>query len=329
VVVLIALVAWGAPSAAQAQDAEEELRLHSDPHSFTNVIDAMDGDDPFDINVSLTFNREWSTGEIQREINDPAVANGRNSANNIPVGQHEHLRNTLTAGLQIGVFHDLAIYGFLPIVLSDTRNLKQPDSDVDRDLSRRVRREQQPPGWGAPTDAGGGLAIFDAPFNSQARSGIPHVNVGIAWGIFNQFRDNSLPTWVVMLEGQFAVGDPMRPCQSDPVTGDDVLYTDYNGVAPGGPIPAENVTRCNGGDDQGISDGVHWLSVETRPGVGTVQARRRPGGLHQLRTAAPGHAHRRPRRHPLGGPGPAPAPHRRHSFARPVHLRGPLFLAAL
>jgi len=254
-VVLIALVAWAAPRGVEAQDAEEELRLHREPHSFTNVIDAMDGDDPFDINVSLTFNREWSTGEIQREINDPAVATGRNSANNIPVGQHEHLRNTLTAGLQIGVFHDLSIYGLLPIVLSDTRNLKQPDSDTDRDLSRRVRQETQPPTWGAPVDASGQLAIFDVPFDSQARSGIPHVNVGIAWGIFNQFRDGALPTWVVMLEGQFAIGDPMRPCQRDPVTGDDVPYENFATGERG---------KCNGGNDQGISDGVHWLSVETR-----------------------------------------------------------------
>lgn len=249
------LATVAAPGLALGQDAEEELRLHREPTSYTNVIDALDGDDPFDINVSLTFNSESSSGQIQREINDPAVATGRNSANNIPVAQHEHQRNTLTAGLQIGVFHDLAIYGRLPIVLSDTRDLKQPDSDTDRDLSRRVREEAQPAGWPGADPTTGSLAIFDVPFNSQARSGIPHVNVGIAWGIFNQFRDGALPTWVIMLEGQFATGSVMRPCQRDVNTGADVPYENYATGERG---------KCAGGNDQGVSDGVHWLSFETR-----------------------------------------------------------------
>jgi len=247
------VIAAGLPAVASAQlDADEdELRLHSEPHSYTNVIDALDGDDPFDINIHLGFNREWSTGEIQREVNDPAVATGRNSANYIPVGQHEHLRNTLNVGLEVGVFHDLELFFNLPIVLSDTRELKQPDSDSDRILSERVREERQPAGW----PGGGTLSLFDVPYSAQARSGVPHVNVGIAWGIFNQFRDNSLPTWLIMLSGQFAVGQTMRPCERDPSTGNDVPYTNH--------LTGES-SRCNGGDDPGITDGVHWIRFETR-----------------------------------------------------------------
>jgi hypothetical protein len=247
----VTLIAVGLPAGAVAQlDADEDdLRLHSEPHSYTNVVDALDGDDPFDVNVSLGFNREYSTGELQREINNPAVATGRSSASYLPVAQHEHLRNTLDLGVQLGVFHDLALFFNMPIVLSDTRELKQLDSAADRNLSTTAREEPQP-----ATAGGGSIPIFDVPFTSPARSGVPHVNLGIAWGIFNQFRDRALPTWVLMLSGQFAVGEPMRACQEDPVTGDDVPYeTD----------PA-NFSRCNGGSDPGITDGVHWLRFETR-----------------------------------------------------------------
>ena len=234
-------------ASAQLDPDEDDLRLHSEPHSYTNVIDALDGDDPFDINVHLGFNREYSTGEIQREVNNPATATGRNSANYIPVGQHEHLRNTLNVGLEVGVFHDLELFMNLPIVLSDTRELSLPDSDADRALSRQIREERQPDGSTIP--------LFDVPFTSPARSGIPHVQVGIAWGIFNQFRDQALPNWLIMLSGQFAVGNTMRPCSNDPVTGTRI---DYVNTTTGTTSP------CNGGSDPGITDGVHWIRFETR-----------------------------------------------------------------
>ncbi len=242
-------MALGPASVASAQldPDEDELRLHSEPHSYTNVIDALDGYDPFDINVSLGFNRQYSTGEIQREVNNPATATGRNSANYIPVGQHEHTRNTLEVGLDVGVFHDLALFMNLPIVLSDTRTLSLPDSNADQMLSQQIREERQPDG--------STISLFDVPFASPARSGIPHIQVGIAWGIFNQFRDSALPNWLVMLSGQFAVGNTMRPCQNDPSSG---ARIDYVNRVTGTTSP------CNGGDDPGITDGVHWIRFETR-----------------------------------------------------------------
>jgi hypothetical protein len=246
----------GLPAVASAQIGgdDDELRLHNEPTSYTNVIDALDGDDPFDVNVSLGFRRQYSSGQIQREVNNPAVATGRNSANYIPVGQHEHTRNSLEVGLEVGVFHDLELFMNLPIVLSDTRSLSQPSSLDDQRLSNQIRQERQPDGSTLP--------IFNVPYNSLTRSGIPNVQVGIAWGIFNQFRDEALPNWVVMLSGQFAVGDVMRPSR-ECAAGETIAFSNsFTG----------SQTRCSDsvGDpmlpvqNPGITDGVHWIHFETR-----------------------------------------------------------------
>ncbi len=238
---LALVIAAPVPSALAQSDADEELKLYSEPSSYTNVIDALDGDDPFDVNVQLGFRREYATGNIQREVNNPATATGRNSANYIPVGGYEHQRNILDVGLQLGVFHDLALFMNLPIVLSDTRTINQPGNVADQRLSEQIRQEEQPDGSTIP--------IFNVPFNSMTRSGIPNVEVGIAWGIFNQFRDDSVPNWVVRLSGQFAVGNTMRPCAAD---------------ASGNNLPYSATSKCNGSNQPGISDGVHWLHFETR-----------------------------------------------------------------
>jgi hypothetical protein len=188
------------PSGARADD--EELVLMNEPAAFTDVVDAFDDHDVFDVNITIGYLRTWELGRIQREANGPAAADGRMSRNWQDVADHSREVNQLVFGLDVGIFRDLAVYARLPLILSDDRSLARIGSS---DPSALLLDRSMTP---AP--------LFDvAPgsgFQSPTRSGIDYLAAGIAWSILNQQRDPHVPTWVLMVEGRFNIGEPMHPC---------------------------------------------------------------------------------------------------------------------
>lgn len=212
------------PPAARADD--DRLRLFDDPIAYTDVVDAVDGDDPFDLNVQVAFRRSRTAGTIQRELTGAGLPTpGRGSANFGDVADWEHIRNVLEVGLDMGIYRDVMIFARLPLVLSDTRELVYAGSDtatIDSLLSTDV------PGMG-PTP------LFGLPFQSPTRSGIDSVNVGVAFNLMNQARRRDRPTWLMMFEGRFGVGSIMAPC-------------------------ADGEANC----DPGVSPGTHSVRFESR-----------------------------------------------------------------
>jgi hypothetical protein len=217
-----------APGVLAAQEPDGKLRLMREPTSFTDVVDAFDDDDPFDVNVRVGYRHERSWGTIQRE----AVLGGFPSARPAAIASFEHTRNILDLQLDVGLYRDVALYVKLPVILSDDRRLSL-------DGNRAAVNESLAQG------TSDGQPLFSPDFRSPTRSGIDQIAVGFAWAITNQARDPHLPTWVVMAEGLFNVGDVMRACSAD--------FDD-----PG------SATRCNGGNNPGISRGTAGIQAEMR-----------------------------------------------------------------
>lgn len=217
-----------APTRGSAQD--DTVVLMSEPASYTDVVDAADDHDPFDLNLSIGFARSITTGNIQREIAGTGVRPGEPSYTN--VAQHRRLENILMLGLEVGVYRDVMVYARLPLVLSDERSLR------------------------APSTAGMALGDlpFRVPFNSPTRSGIDYLTLGAAWSITNQARMPSYPTWVLMLEGRFGIGVPLHACSTE--------------TMPGASGPCRGEYDSSGGQqfvsDPGISGGTNALRIETR-----------------------------------------------------------------
>jgi hypothetical protein len=117
--------------------------------------------------------------------------------------------------------------------VSDSREL----GDLDGSQSNPQRLQD-------PTN---GQPIFSLPFKSPTRSGIDYFSVGLNYAIMNQQRDFTKPTWVVGVEGRFAIGARLHAC---------------NDAAPGGvkcPDPAHpTVDR-----DPGISRGMNAVVAHT------------------------------------------------------------------
>jgi hypothetical protein len=242
-VCVAALVLGGAalPATIDAQEAAAEGRpeMMREPTSYVDVIDAFDDEDLFDLNISVGYLRTWEFGTIQRQADGPAVGDGRNSTHWNDIANYERGINTLNIGLDVGIFRDLAVYARLPLILSDDRSLASADGFQASYLD---------------TGLDGPLFDLSDPFRSPTRSGVDYLGVGLAWSILNQNRDETLPTWMVMIEGRFNLGDPMRACQA--VTGANPNCNYRSGTMPPMPVPAT--------PSAGVGRGMNALRVETR-----------------------------------------------------------------
>lgn len=216
--------------------------LMNEPGSFVDVADAFDDHDVFDVNITLGYLRTWELGRLQRETN--AESSDVMSRRWQDVGDYTREVNQLLLGLEVGIFRDLAVYANLPIILSDDRRL---DTIADADTTLQFDRSP------------GGARLFEVPFRSPTRSGVDWLAVGAMWAILNQQRDPHVPTWVIMLEGRFNLGDPMFACNEAAERATRCLTARVNED-----MTSPDYGTLVRGSNAGVGRGVNALRVETR-----------------------------------------------------------------
>jgi hypothetical protein len=196
-----ALVTALLPSSARAEEpiTTSEPRLMSETAEVTSVVDAFDRDDPFDLNITLGFNQRFKHTDIRRETNldQPGLSTGHFVAATENVASYSQSVSTLNFGADVGLYKDLALSLRLPLILADSRQLD--------DLNGSSKNPQR------TTDLNGDQ-LFSVPFKSPTRSGVDWFGIGIKYDIYNQQRDETKPTWMIGLEGQFAVGPRLHAC---------------------------------------------------------------------------------------------------------------------
>jgi len=225
-------ICYGAPAAADEPVAASEPRLMSETSEVTSVVDAFDGDDPFDLNLTLGFEQSWKHSNIHREtsLNQPGLSSGGYVAGTENVASYSRATSKLDVGADVGIYRDLALIFRLPVILSDTQSLGDLNGS-----SNNPQRLQDPTGH----------QLFSVPFKSPNRSGIDWFSVGIDWAIYNQQRVASKPTWVVGVEGRFAVGTALHACNANAAL-----------ACPSPSNPTQN-------RDPGISRGMNTVSAHT------------------------------------------------------------------
>jgi hypothetical protein len=179
----------------------------SEPGEITNVIDAFDGDDVFDLHLSLGYQYAWKRSHIRRETTigsagNPDLSTGGFTNANMNVASYEENTSRLTTRADIGLYHDIALFLRMPIILSNDRKL----SDLNGSANQQNVVLQ-----GGPND---GTTLFSLPFDSPRRSGIEYLAVGVDFGFTNQFRDPTKPTWIAGFEARFSIGEPMHACNA-------------------------------------------------------------------------------------------------------------------
>jgi hypothetical protein len=221
-----ALVCLGAAGAA-AQDAP----LLSAPAEYTDVADAFDGDDPIDIQARIEFRSTFSAGTIQREVINEDTAQTSNGGRYRDLLDHSGVRNELQLGLEVGVWHDLMVFVGLPIVLSDDDELiLTGGSSCDEGDSTCAELLETPIMGGDELEP---LFVANPRVISEQRSGLARVELGAAFGLFNQYRGADA-TWVLRASISLPAGDTRSACLAG--------------------------TGC----EPGLSDGSTWLTLESR-----------------------------------------------------------------
>ncbi len=215
---------------------------------ITDVIDAADGDDPFDANIEVLYNYHFRTASISRE----SAQNG----NTILVKELDYTQqtHTMTPRLQVGVWHDLALFADFPLVVLDERSGQfqtgvrgtEPATNTGDGYSTlaadRCRFGVPRPGFCDSTQpatrdtlsgASSGYPVYDTdtvwdlfdsdPATGQYKSvrggfgnliGFGDMSVGLAWGPLNQDRSPSQPTWVLKFRYTIPTGKVMNPLET-------------------------------------------------------------------------------------------------------------------
>jgi hypothetical protein len=169
------------------------------PTEYTDVLDAFEGGQRPDFNVGLSYHRTHGRSTVVREH---AALGDRIAGRTSPVAVSEQTTNALALELAVGLWRDLMVYGRLPLVLSDTRSLRLPRGHSSAEVAALLGTAGNDPP----------LIDLSTPYHSATRSGVPGIDIGVAWGIVNQFRTRYLPTWVVAAESRIGLGRVMEPC---------------------------------------------------------------------------------------------------------------------
>ncbi|NMC69018.1 MAG: hypothetical protein GYA57_03000 [Myxococcales bacterium] len=186
---------------AAAERAVWDFVHFTSPTELVDVLDAADGDDPFDISLSVAYQRSLRRAKIVRECRNPLFCQrddgaGTQFVDYVDIARYTQVSHMLDLLLTVGLYHDLHFYTRWPLILSDTRDLDYEDGTNHTDVDAIL----------------GGL--FDLPFSSPERSGIDWFAVGFSYAPFNQERDPTEPTWVLNLEGRFGIGPTLTPAES-------------------------------------------------------------------------------------------------------------------
>lgn len=261
---------WTGEARADEPRRATEPRIFSEPGEVTNVVDAFDEGNPFDIHVTLGFQQSFLGGKIRREssIRQDTLATGNFISPLMNVASYKEVTSRLNTRIDIGLFRDIAVYARLPLILNQSREL------TDLAGSSKVQ--------GVVLQGGPGEQLFSLPYKSPDRSGIEYLAAGFDFSIFNQYRDPSKPTWLFGFEGRFNVSEPMHACGkagkglnqgSQQVDCADPSDIDRDGKSTNDDASRPGLTRdeqgrsvegtFSGGRKAGVSRGVTAVEVHT------------------------------------------------------------------
>ncbi|MCS6856867.1 MAG: hypothetical protein NZM37_04065 [Sandaracinaceae bacterium] len=182
------------PFAFASSIGAQGVAILSEPVSYTNVIDAFEVGDVFDVHLHLGYRRSHHFALIERELTGFSGGVGHSLGK---IANYELERNELLLGIEVGLFHDFAAFAELPLILSDDRLLRPHHEFQPEYLEFR----------GEPLFELSGFGL-----RSPTRSGVDSMRFGLAWSPLNQYRMAGWPTWTLIVEGRFNIGNPLRAC---------------------------------------------------------------------------------------------------------------------
>lgn len=168
----------------------------------TDVMDSFEPDHPFGGSVRLRFDTDGREANIAREVKclaNDALGSGSCARSGIYLAKelkYKQRRNTMSIDTRFGLYKDLELYAYFPIVLSDTwqhefaPGVSSGNSTVFPVYNKEV--------------------LFAVPFNSRTHSGFGDMTLGLKFSPFNYYRDSTEPTWVFGFDAVLPTGTIMK-----------------------------------------------------------------------------------------------------------------------
>src|SRR5690349_18161500 len=95
-------------SLARAEEPRKvtEPSVLQEPAEVTNVVDAFDDTDKFDLNLSLGFQQTWKSGNIHRETHSDLdqFSSGGYTAGNMDVAKYKETTSRLNTRADVGIY---------------------------------------------------------------------------------------------------------------------------------------------------------------------------------------------------------------------------------
>jgi hypothetical protein len=209
----------------------------------TRVVSALDDDNRFDFNLTLSWLRESKSAFIKREaVVTRTAGNGDTITRNELIKDLQYLqtRNVLNLRADFGILWDVGLHVEAPVVLGDDRRLQfdqsqgadchyadeidpitqqaviptcvdQRNSTVLRDGILPVNRSTNPPTYGIDGQHPGRTFSGEPTvLRGPTRRGLEYLGLGITWAAFNQARDDTKPTWTLGFDARLDVSKDMR-----------------------------------------------------------------------------------------------------------------------
>jgi hypothetical protein len=185
---------------------------------ITDVATAFDEDNPFDVRFRVRYDHFEERAQIKRELEglsptQETIAVLRDLA-------YSRARDQLTLRAEVGLFQDLMLQAELPIILADQEFY---DFDQSAGAACRFAPDPTPNCVNASNSTTIRDGIVDAPmmgtrvFTGAKRgatggSGLDAFdtfNFGLTWAPVAQHRDDTKPTWILVVEPHISIGNIM------------------------------------------------------------------------------------------------------------------------
>ncbi len=191
----------------------------------TRVASSFEEGNIFDFHFGVAYEYNFKRAAILREWNSGSPQD--RDVRLVKDLMYQQQRHTVTPTLEFGLWHDLALYTSMPIVVWDSREYsfdqraddcvfgEQPEATcVDKGNSTAVRDGIIPLGGVDGTNPSAAFSQFQGPntqliFRGPVRRGLDQLHFGLKYGILNQDKRAHMPNWVIGVEGRIAVGKAM------------------------------------------------------------------------------------------------------------------------
>jgi hypothetical protein len=172
---------------------------------LTRVASAADPDRPFSLDLTVRFDRTQRRATITRE----GLVAASGTVQDLVELRYEQTSNLVVPRIAVGLYRDLELHAELPYVLNDDHSWGYASgvSDANSSIRGNAIDASGRPCATAPCPmfpVGSGTTVYHG-----GRLG--DLQMGVAWGVFSEARDDTKPTWVVGVDVTLPIAERYDP----------------------------------------------------------------------------------------------------------------------